>query len=587
MNPTCLAEAPWEESTMTNIPIEDLTEKVLDSCKRIASVQEIVAACLYGSRVCGYADYKSDIEVFLVLNKSPSKIESYLKLLDGSNIFFLVTNRETFERDVNKGGLGEFLAEKIMYPYKPILNEEYLRRQEVKVKKRIICQILENLVLEYPELSYELFIKVEYFMYEAMRRRARLFPHVTYGYLNMLRQNLKKKNVNSMMEGYIKALDELSKENLISVSNEYIVITPNFIKTIKSKKPRIPVFLKSFQRIDTRAIFRLFKLFPRIAFSLIREKDLFTKAHQGTEAKAPVLELEDPKRCLLVSTSIGFATISEKTKIEDFVKKTAPNENLSSIKTEELGGVFNDVYLLTFKKNHQRQRVVVKKFRDWHGFKWFPLALWALGAQTFAVLGQSRMEREYSINQFLHEHGLHVPKVLYVSPKERLIFEDYVEGENLVEIVKRIVSLKGRAVKEATIIKEIGRKMAEVHKLGVVLGDCKPENIIVTKDEKIFFVDLEQATRNDNQAWDIAEFIYYSGHYVSPLSYTDAADLIAKNLIGGYLESGGKKGTVRKAATARYTKVFSIFTSPHVILSVSDICKRMGKDENLDGSISA
>ncbi len=272
--------------------------------------------------------------------------------------------------------------------------------------------------------------------------------------------------------------------------------------------------------------------------------------------------------------------MSDETTIEDFVRKTVPGGEVLDMKIEEAGGVLNAVYLLTFQRNHEEQKVIVKKFKDWYGFKWFPLALWALGTKTFAVLGRSRLEREYAVNQFLHSQGFPVPTILYFNPKQRLIFRDFIEGENLTKIIKRIISSKKEEVTaEAALVREVGRKIAEAHRLGVALGDCKPENIIVTKDGKTFFVDLEQATRNGNgnQAWDVAEFLYYSGHYVSPISPANAAVLIAKEFIKGYLEAGGKRETVKKAGFARYTKVFSIFTPPQVLLAVSNICKKTGE----------
>jgi tRNA A-37 threonylcarbamoyl transferase component Bud32 len=243
-----------------------------------------------------------------------------------------------------------------------------------------------------------------------------------------------------------------------------------------------------------------------------------------------------------------------------------------------MGGVLNDVYLLTLWRNHEEQRFVVKKFRDWSSVKWFPLALWSLGTKTFAVLGRSRLEREYAINQFLHGQGFPVPKILHVSPQKRLIFENFIQGEKMEETIKHIISSKEKAVKEAAMVKEVGKRIAEAHRLGVSLGDCKPENFIVTKDEKIFFVDLEQAARNGNQTWDVAEFLYYSGHYVFPISSAKAASIIAKNFIEGYLEAGGRKETVKKAASARYVKVFSVFTPPHVIIAISNLCRKMGKN---------
>jgi len=568
------AKSVWKRVVMTHLLNEDIKENVLDLCKRIAGPRQIVAACFYGPRVCGYADEKSDLNVLLILSGYRILLNTYFKPVHGVNAFILAVDQKAFERDVEKGWLGEFVAEKITVPYEPLINEEYLQRQEVKMKRRIISELLENIVLEFPELSRELLIKAEYFMYEAMMRKARLFPFITYSFLNMLSGGLRRKNVNSIMKGYMKALNELAKENQITFSNGYIRITQSHIDVVRRQKPRLPIFLKSLQRA---ALLHILSVLSKTISPLMQDQRIFMKSHRKVKAEEMVFQLEEPKKYLLMPTPLGPVALSEKSTIEDFVRKTVVGGKVLDMKIEEIGGVLNDVYLLTLRRNHEEQRIVVKKFKEWLGFKWFPLTLWALGTKAFAVLGQSRLEREYAIDQFLQSQGFPVPKILYVSPQERLIFEDFIEGEKMVEPIKRIILSKEKAVKEAALVKEVGRKIAEAHRLGVVLGDCKPENIVVTKDGKTFFVDLEQATRDGNQTWDIAEFLYYSGHYVSPISSAKAAKIIAKNFIEGYLEAGGKKETVKKAGSARYVKVFSIFTPPHVIIVVSNLCQKMGE----------
>ncbi len=556
---------------------EGLKENVFGLCKRIAGSRKIMAACFYGPWVCGYADEKSDVHVLMVLGNFRSRLRGYYKSLNGTNAFILAVDQGAFEGDVKQGRLGEFTAEKITVPYESLINEEYLQRQELKAKKRIVLELLENIVLEFPELSRELLIQAEYFMYEAMMRRARVFLPVTFSFLNMLRGDVRRKNVESMMKGYLEALDELAKENQITFSNGQIKITKNLMNAIRRRKFRLPLFLKSFQR---SALLHILNILPKMMRPLAYDEEVFMRSNRGGKAEELVFQLEDPKKYLLIPTPLGFVTLSDKTGIKEFVRKAVPGVEVLPMKIEEVGGVLNAVYLLTFQRNRKKQKVKVKKFRNWYGFKWFPLALWALGTKTFAVLGRSRMEREYAVNKFLHSQGFPVPKILYFSPKQSLIFEDFIEGENLTKIIKRIISSKKEEVTaEAALVREVGRKIAEAHRLGVALGDCKPENIVVTKDGKTFFVDLEQATRdrNGNQAWDVAEFLYYSGHYVSPISPADSAVLIAKEFIRGYLEAGGRRETVRKAGSARYTKVFSIFTPPQVIVAVSNICKKTGE----------
>jgi len=560
---------------MLDLQCEDSRKSQLDLCYAIAGQRRIVAACAYGPSASGYADEKSSLNILLVLSGYQSMLKTYRKAFNQRDTFILTVDQRAFQRDVEKGWLGEFAADKLVVPYEPLINSEYLWRQEVALKKRIIWELLEALVLEFPELSHELVIKLEYFMYETLMQRAKLFPSVTCRFLNMLRNDLKEKNVEIMMKGYREALEELSRENWITLLGEQVKITPKLVRTIKSRRLRIPVLLKSFQRA---VWLNILSVLPKMMSPLAYDQELYTKTHGEIAFYEDLTShLEDPKNYLLMPTPLGPVPLSDKTSIEEFVKKTVPDARASQVQITQIGGVLNSVYLLTLQKDHEKQRVVVKKFKDWVGFKWFPLALWALGTKSFAVLGRSRLEREYALNQFLHSQGASVPRILYVSPQQSLVFQEFVEGENLVDIIKRIIANEKEAEKELALIREVGRKIAEAHRLGVALGDCKPENVIMTKEGKLFFVDLEQASRDGNQTWDIAEFLYYSGHYVPPLASAQPAELIAKLFIEGYLEAGGKKETVKKAASPRYTKVFSIFTQPHIILAISNLCRKTGE----------
>ena len=561
---------------MTQRLTGSLKASVSKACLRIATPHEsrLTAAGIYGPWVSGYADKRSSLHVLLVLHNYRPLLRAHHRTLGETRLFILTVDQRALERDVTRGWLGEFVAEKLTVPYEPLMNEEYLSLQEVKAKRRIISELLENIILEFPELSHELHIRPEYFMYESMMRRARLFPPLTFSFLNMLRRSLKGRNVESMMKGYLKALDQLKEENAVEFSNGYVRITRNLISATKSRKLRVPNFLKSFQRA---VLLNLLGILPKMMQPLLHDEDIFSESHRGHKTDLPLLQLQNPRKHLLMPTPLGLVPLSNRTSIKDFARKVIPG-GPSDIKIEKIGGVLNDVYLLSLRRKHEEQRVVVKRFIDWSGFKWFPLALWTLGTKSFAVFAQSRLERQYAINQFLHSQGFPVPRVLYVSPQERLIFEELVEGEELVEAIRQIISSNGNATKEVALIKEAGRKIAQAHRLGVSLGDSKPENIIVTQDGELCFVDFEQATRDGDWAWDVAEFLYYSGHYVSPVSTARAAEVITKEFIDGYLEAGGKKETVRKASSSRYTKVFSIFTPLHVILAISNLCKKMGKE---------
>ena len=550
------------------------TDGFLEICQGIAGSSRIVAAFLYGPSVCGYAHAESDLDILLIVSGLGSRLKTYKKSLGGTDAFILAVDQGMFERDVRAGWLGEITAEKLLIPFDPLVNAEYLWQQEVTMKRRVIWEVLESIALEFPELSHELSIKPEYFMYESQMQLARLFPPVAFRFINMLQSDVKDRNVESMMKGYRKALEELSQEKWITFSNGLVRISPKFVSAIKSRKIRIPIFLRAVQRA---AFLHVFSALPRMMTPLGFEEEIYFKTHADIEKREDVtLQLEDPKKYLLMSTPLGPVPLSDATTIEEFVRKTVPG-NVTFRETKQIGGIFNSVYELTLKRNSHEQRIVVKKFKDWTGFKWFPLTLWSLGTKTFAVLGKSRLEREYAINQYMKNNGLNVPRVLYISLKQSLIFEEYVDGKNLTETIRNIVSAKDSMEGELELIRETGRRIAETHQIGVSLGDCKPENIIVTRDREICFVDLEQATRDGDQTWDIAEFLYYSGHYVPPLATADQIVLLAKVFLEGYIERGGDLQTVKKVASPRYTKVFSLFTQPHIMLAISTLCRKMNQ----------
>ena len=86
-------------------------------------------------------------------------------------------------------------------------------------------------------------------------------------------------------------------------------------------------------------------------------------------------------------------------------------------------------------------------------------------------------------------------------------------------------------------------------------------------------MDFEQATKSGDKVWDIAEFLYFSGHYLSNGGIRKART-VASAFAEGYLSSGGSSEVIRKAGTYKYTRVFSIFTQPSIIRAMSEVCQK-------------
>ncbi len=537
---------------------------------------KVFAACFYGPKTYGYANEYADVNILYIASQYSRNINNFKKRMDHTNLSILAIDKKVFESDVNDGQLGESISEIMILPYRPWINPRYLEKMEVRTKKRLVLELLRNVILQYPELSTELLIKPEFFMYEAIRRRTKLFPPKTYGFLNVFNAKTRKQNTAFIMKGYLKALRELEKENSVVLSNGYIKIDKDFIQATKRQRNK----LSTIQTSMYKALLPYIRgIRSRVSTAFLQDQRILAKTIHSKAKRHLFNDLDEAERHLLMPTSLGPVSLSDKTDIQDFVRKTVPGGENLNMSIEQMGGVLNSVFLLHLQKNHETQKIVVKKFEDWLGFKWLPLALWTFGTQSFAVLGQSRLEREYAINQFLKKNGFTVPRIRYVSLKKRLIFEDFVAGEKISEVVKRIIasSRKNGYTRNNQIIQAVGKEIAKVHSIGVSIGDCKPENLLYLKDGKVCFLDLEQGTRDGNQPWDIAEFLYYSGHYILPIHSDQSARTIASSFIEGYLNSGGKGEIIINAASPKYTKVFSVFTLPHIILIMATLCKKMGQ----------
>ena len=117
--------------------------------------------------------------------------------------------------------------------------------------------------------------------------------------------------------------------------------------------------------------------------------------------------------------------------------------------------------------------------------------------------------------------------------------------------------------------------MAKVHSKGIVLGDTKPENMIVKPDGTIYMIDFEQATQGGDKTWDTTVFLYFAGHYFQPFNEGNArAELMAKAFVNGYLKAGGDAAVIRKAGTPKYTRIFGIFTMWSIISTIANVCRK-------------
>ncbi len=231
------------------------------------------------------------------------------------------------------------------------------------------------------------------------------------------------------------------------------------------------------------------------------------------------------------------------------------------VSIRRIGSFVNDVFLVDVNG----EKFVVKRYTNWISLKWVTLNLYGLGSVRFSISGRRRMEAEYAFNYLLSKRGLRVPEILGADTKSRSILFSFIPGEGLSVLLTKMSQTGEIGERELIAARSAGNLLANAHKLDAALGDTKPENFIVNREGLTTLVDLEQARENGDYGWDIAEFLYYSGHHW--LLINEALSDYVEAFVAGYLEAGPAK-ILRKAASPKYVRVFSVWTPPNILLNI-------------------
>jgi len=537
-------------------------DKISLLCQELAHPSNVVACCI--NRSSGHKD-DNGFEILLVIEHYKVGVKYNYIPIDSAQLAILAVDKALFESDVNEASLGEFATSRLLIPYEPIINPSYLVHAEISLKKRTILESLENIILRYLETATELLIKPEYFMHQNVSERVRIYPLDKNSYLNAFRKDLKTENVRKIMEGYTTALQQLAEENVIEFKDDFIKITEDFIKAVLKKKIGI---LNVINLLGRAAKSYIVHGYTGQISPLIAAQEIFSKFIIYPEAvNTPLETLEDPEKYIFVSTDLGVTSLKFSGTIESILEKFE-GKPVQNMRYKKIGGVLNYVYEIDYNCNGKVRKLVAKNFADWYGLKWFPLAIWTLGITDFDITAKGRMANEFSINRFLKGHGFDVPDIIYLDWEKSVIVRNFVDGKTLDILIRSQEEQLSPEVSKNVF--QAGEKIAQVHKSGVTLGDCKDENLI-SNDGRIFFFDLEQAHKHGHQSWDIAEFLYYSGRF---LLSTNKIHDIAENFLEGYLSVGDKENVKRISSTV-FSSIFLPITPIPVVNEITKVCNKL------------
>src|SRR3954453_16415240 len=154
--------------------------------------------------------------------------------------------------------------------------------------------------------------------------------------------------------------------------------------------------------------------------------------------------------------------------------------------------------------------------------------------------GAQRFEREAKVGASLSHPNLVTVFDTVADEEGVLIVMEYVEGENLAELMSRERVPAEQAV---SIIRQVAGALDHAHQAGVVHRDIKPANILISPDGKAKVVDLGIATASERRQITAAGTVLGTPSYMAPEQLeggkiTKAVDIYALGAVAFELLSG-------------------------------------------------
>jgi tRNA A-37 threonylcarbamoyl transferase component Bud32/predicted nucleotidyltransferase len=495
---------------MQSVINETEKKKLLELVKNAIQDYELVACCIYGSKVAGYARPDSDYDLLVILKDYKELIKYvYEHGNNGLDASILIVDSDMLIKDAEKAALGEFVIGRLLHPYEPLINNEYLKEVEVTYKKRVIIETINNLANK--SIFYkEFIIPIRYFLLAKIKERSKIYPHAVYSYIKTYTAQNASKNLAISIAGFKDALKILESEGYIRFYDDNSIIINKDIKKkviINNILNGIYAYLVHFYAgRDTLRFFR------GEARSKMKRKREITSIDKEFIEPESVLYLKD--------VSLLY---------DDWLTQVIHNINKDKTKADIKISKLGDIYSTTSLYVLNDTKVVVKHYASVKSLKWIALNFWMLGVVKLITSSRVRQLNEYKAFRILRELGINVPKIIGVSYNAKITVIEYIEGITLDCIINDILSFKSNDLK---LVKMFGDILYNIHKYGYMLIDTKPSNIIV-KDDKLYIVDLEQFRIYNNYSWDLICFLYYSLKFIKN---NDRVRDIVRGFIDGYTD---------------------------------------------------
>ena len=519
----------------------------------IVDQAKIAGVCAYGSKVAGYARQDSDYDIVIVSKRYREGVR--YKYVDSPvAASALIVDEGMLREDARSSYLGEFVVGRLLNVYEPISNPELFHAVELDYKKRVIIEGLLELSSEFGDFGRHIVVPYDYFLFEKLHKRGAIYPPALYSYVNTYAGPMGEENRAASIEGFWEAAESLQHRGFVKVGPQGVRMVP--------EKMRADAFtqVQSLFSVTARGVtqYAVHGYAGRVGPSVF-SREALSKLKRMREPPPDFLPLEKPRSLLKLDEG---SVISDASLL---VRELALLLGFGTYSTKErdIGEPYSTTRVLTFKEADHEKSVVVKNYTDVRSLKWALLGVWASSANKFRTSAVSRMDREYGMTMRLKAMGISVPPILAVAPSERILVKDFVEGPTLSSMINGV--LRG-SENDLSPVSAYGGVMAMIHTGGVALGDAKPSNVIVATGG-LCLTDLEQSLPSGDQAWDIAEFLYYTAKLSNK---EDAMKRVAVAFLDSYLPSGVRPN-IAKAKGQKYFGPFRPFLTPGMAKMLRDL----------------
>ncbi|MEM0367019.1 MAG: hypothetical protein QW383_00795 [Candidatus Nitrosocaldus sp.] len=475
---------------------------------------EILSYCMYGSKVAGYARPDSDYDILLVL-KDYKDIIKYVYVRNRLNASVLIVDGKALLRDAESAMLGEFVAGRLLHPYLPLLNGEYLKDVEIIYKKRVIMEECSALVALNPLIgTKEVAIPAEYFLFSKIKKRARIYPHALYSYVKTYTGTYTSRNMEISRDGFVRALRALEEEGLVELipllhEDEGRYYYHIILKGKGGENDRM-VMVREMLRGAFAWLVHSYS--ARRSLNFFKE-EARSKLNRRKEVKAYTIPPAFTNPSILLKASEGRVVDGDSWL--DMIAKDLGFKDGYSTRFARIGDKHAAASLCILEQDGRKESIVIKYYTNLKMVKWVALNVWLAGIKHYDVAPEKRMMNEYIGVRRVRALGINTPEMLAVSFGKRLIAFKYVDGIPLSDMIRDVLvddkeeavvggvgggctvdsggegseeerreggggRGKGRGASNLLgYVKRYGSLLGRIHANGFILRDTKPSNVLI------------------------------------------------------------------------------------------------------------